>query len=88
MTSADPYEAWKKSRADVDVDPRFADRVIDSLHAPGDPARRAEPPSRGVVGVASGYVAAAALLAASVVFGLLRIESVIAFVLFLSSEGF
>lgn len=85
MNSAEEYDAWKKRRADVEVDPQFVDRVIDSLPPPG---RLAEPPSRGLIGVASRYLAAATLLAASLVFGLLRIESVVALVLFLPSEGF
>jgi len=88
MNSAEVYEAWRKRRADVEVNPRFADRVIDSLPPPGQTAGLAEPSPRGLVGVTSRYLAAAALLTASLVFGLLRIESVVALVLFLPSEGF
>ncbi len=88
MTSNDPYEAWRKRRAEVDVEPGFTDRVIDSLRTPAERAALSEPAPRGAVRVAWGYVGAAALLAASLLFGLLRIESVVAFVFFLSSEGF
>ena len=88
MNGPDPYETWKKSRADVDVDPRLGDRVLDALHASGEPAGLAEPPRPAVVRAAWGYVGAAALLVASLLFGLLRIESVVGLIFLLSSEGF
>ena len=88
MNGPDPYESWRKSRADVGVDRQLADRVLESLRASGEPAGLAELPRRRVVRAAWGYVGAAALLVASLLFGLLRIESVVGLVFLLSSEGF
>ncbi|MFH1267210.1 MAG: hypothetical protein ABIK89_15890 [Planctomycetota bacterium] len=87
MSGTDPYEAWKRKRSDVEVDPQFTGRVMEAVRASGAPPE-AEPAPRGVFLVAARFVAAAALVAASVVLGVLRIESVAALVLFFSSEGF
>jgi hypothetical protein len=87
MSNADPYETWRTKRSDVEVDEQFADRVMEALRAPGLEGPGAVPPSPTVLRVVS-RCAAAALVAASILIGLLRLESVAALVLLLSSEGF
>ena len=87
MSSADPYERWRSKRSDVEVDEQFADRVMEALRAVDLERPGAVPPSPTVLRVVSGS-AAAALVAASIFIGLLRLESVAALVLLLSSEGF
>ncbi|HUT94094.1 MAG TPA: hypothetical protein VMY37_31825 [Thermoguttaceae bacterium] len=88
MSGADPYEAWRKQRSDVEVAPGFADRVMRAVGACERPPADAEAsPPRGFR-FASHYAAAAALLLVSVVAAVLRIESVVALILVFSSEGF
>ena len=87
MSDPDPYETWREQRSDVDVDEQFADRVVEALRGSDLQTPGAVPPSSIVLRVAS-HTAAAALVAASILVGLLRLESVAALVLLLSSEGF
>jgi hypothetical protein len=88
MSSADPYERWRNRRSDVEVDEQFADWVMEALRAPADERPGAVPPAPGVLRVASRFAATAALVAATIFIGLLRLESVAALILLLSSEGF
>ncbi len=88
MNGADRYETWRSKRSEVEVDEQFADRVMEALRAPGLVRPGSAPPAPAVLRVASRSAAAAALVAASLLIGLLRLESVAALVLLLSSKGF
>jgi hypothetical protein len=88
MNGPDPYEAWKKTRSEVAVDPGFADRVMRAVRACERPRIDAEVTSRGRFRTAFHYVAAAALVAGGLIVAVLRIESVAALILLFSSEGF
>ena len=86
MSGADPYEAWRKQRSDVERAPGFADRVMRPVRACERPPAAASRPCG--LRFASHYAAAAALLLVSVAAAVLRIESVVALILLFSSEGF
>ena len=88
MNDSRLYDRWRGRRSDVEVHSGFADRLMDEIH-------RAEC-RRSTGGLAGGggrspishRFLAAALVIVGVVVGILRVGSVIAFVLFTSSEGF
>jgi hypothetical protein len=88
MNGPDPYEAWNKMRSEVEPDPGFTDRVMEAVRACERQQSDAEPAYHGAFHFAFHFAAAAALLFASLVVTVLRIESVAALILLFSSEGF
>ncbi len=87
MNSSRLYDRWKDKRSAVEVDDRFADRVIDEIRQ-CQPRRPSDVVSAGETGRgASHRFLVAALVVAGIVVGVLRVGSVIAFILFTSTEG-
>ncbi len=83
MPDRDPYEAWKRRRAEVAVSDDFADRVMASLH------RHEQRPPRWLVGTLRGLLGSPAfrigICSLACASGLLRILQVI--VLFLAERS-
>ncbi len=88
MNVPDPYEAWREKRRTVPVDEQFADRVMERIRTSKPPPASPGLPRGGLIALGARWSAMAALLAASAVIGLLRIESVAALILLFSPEGF
>ncbi len=88
MNDSRLYDRWRDERSAVEVDGGFADRLMDEVRR----SQRQRPSavlSRGGNGrpISHGFLTAA-LVVVGVVVGFLRVGSVIAFILFASSEGF
>jgi hypothetical protein len=81
MPDRDPYEAWKRSRAEAPVPDDFADRVMASLHRKEQLGRRLARVLRNPLGSPSFRVGICSL---ACVAGLLRVLQIIA--LFLAEQ--
>ncbi len=90
MNSDDPYRLWKRRRSHVDVDDRFADRVMERIGGlePVQPRSPAAVAERGSHRFAWHVRVTAAVLVVGLGIGLLRAGFFIVFLLLSTSRGY
>ena len=84
------YSAWKKGRSQVDVDNRFADRVMERIGDREQPrhGREVVVPRRSPYRLAWRLQVAAAVFVLGLSIGLVRASSLILFLLLNTSRGY
>jgi len=90
MNSDDPYSDWKRQRSHVDVDDRFADRIMERIEGI-EPVQRRPPAivaERGSHRFAWRVRVTAAVLVVGLGIGLLRAGSFFVFLLLSTSRGY
>ncbi len=86
MNERGPYEAWKENRRGVRPPAEFAQRVMDSVRAEGQP-RRPEAQAGPLVRLLANRYAAAAMVAAAVGFAIVRLGCRVAFLVLRPNPG-